>query len=347
MRIKGLLAVLLTAVLAFAVALPAAMNDSANAEDKVYKWRIQSHWPTSSSSYEDSLKKVAEELKEKTDGQLILEPHPADALVPSKEIFPAVSRGMIEGGTLSPGYVRDRIKIAGVASGLPYAFKNTWECAYFHKHYGFEEMLREAAAEHGVFWSTDKVYPTELVLSKPVRSLEDFKGLKLRSSGVLQQFLSELGAAAEYIPGSEVYPALSSGVVDGAHWGAAQGAYSMNLYEVCKYHLLPPLNIASTDVWVFNQEAIDELPKDIQDVFYNTLEKHFWERTNEYQYLENVTRAKAVNEKDVEVITLPKEEQQKILKEAVKIWDKEAEKNEQAEEAVNLLKDYLKSLGRM
>ncbi|MFW6081403.1 MAG: TRAP transporter substrate-binding protein DctP [Desulfosalsimonas sp.] len=285
MKTKRLINVLLAGVFTFAVALPAVFHDKADAADDVIKWKIQSHWPTSSSSYDDSLKKVADELKEKTDGRLIFEPHPAGALVPSKEIFAAVKRGMIQGGTLSPGYVRDWIKIAGVASGLPYAFKDTWECAYFHQYYGFEEMLQEAAAEHGVFWSTDKVYPTELVLSKPVRSLEDFKGLKLRSSGVLQKFLSELGASAEYIPGSEIYPALSSGVVDGAHWGASQGAYSMNLYEVCKYHMLPPLNIASTDVWVFNQKAIDSLPEDIRGVFHNTMEKHFWERTNEYQYL--------------------------------------------------------------
>jgi TRAP-type C4-dicarboxylate transport system substrate-binding protein len=347
MKTTRWLTVLFTCLLSAAVLFPAAVQQKAAAADNPVTWKIQSHWPTSSSSYEDSLKKVADELREKTDGKLILEPYPADALVPSKEIFAAVKRGMLQGGTLSPGYVRDYIKIAGVASGLPFAFKNTWECAYFHQWYGFEDMLREAAAEHGVYWTTDKVYPTELVLTKPVRSLEDFKGLKLRSSGVLQTFLSGLGAAASYLPGSEVYPALSSGVVDGAHWGAAQGAYSMNLYEVCKYHLLPPLNIASTDVWVFNQKAIDNLPENIQEIFYNTMDKHFWERTNQYQYLENVTRAKAVSEKGVEVIRLPAEEQQKITAEAAKIWDKEAEKSPEAKEAVKLLKEYLKKLGHL
>ena len=347
MRIKGLLAVLCTAVLAFAVALPAAMNDSANAEDKVYKWKIQSHWPASSSSYEDSLKKVAEELKEKTDGRLILEPYPAGSLVPAKETFSAVKRGMIEGGTISPGYVRNEIPVAGVASGLPYAFKNVWEVAYFHKWMGLEKMLREQAAEHGVYWSTDKVYPTELVLTKPVTTREDFKGLKLRSSGILQKFLTKLGAAASYLPGSEVYPALSSGVVDGAHWGAAQGAYSMNLYEVCKYHMLPPLNIAGTDVWIFNQDAIDKLPDEIENILKTTLETHFWERTNQYQYLEAVTRAKAVKEKGVEVVHVPPEEQKEIREVAMEMWENEAERNPESKKAVDMAKEYLKSLGNL
>jgi len=182
-----------------------------------------------------------------------------------------------------------------------------------------------------VFYSTDKVYPTELVLKKPVKSLADFKGIKIRSSGVLQIFLTNIGAAASYLPGGEVYPSLASGVIDGAHWGAAQGAYSMKLYDVCKYHLLPGLNIAGTDAWVVNQKAIDKLPPDIQAIFYNALEE--------------LTLAKAVREKNVEVITLPAEEQKKITEIAMKMWDEEAAKGPEAAKAVQMLKEFLRSLG--
>ena len=328
------------------VFLPPVIN-CVNAADNVINWRVQSHWPAASSSYKASLQVLAERVKERTDGRLILEPYPAGALVPSKEIFNAVKRGMIQMGTISPAYVRDQIQVAGIAAGLPFAFKNVWECAYFHKWIGFEKMIQEEAAAHGVFYSTDKVYPTELVLKKPVTNLNDFKGLKIRSSGVLQIFLTSLGAAASYLPGAEVYPSLASGVIDGAHWGAAQGAYSMKLYDVCKYHLLPGLNIAGTDAWVVNQKAIDKLPEDIQAIFYNALEEQFWKRTNQYIYLEAIVLAKAVKEQKVEVVTLPPEEQKKITEIAMQMWDKEAEKGPEAAKALQMLKDYLKSLGHL
>jgi TRAP-type mannitol/chloroaromatic compound transport system substrate-binding protein len=313
----------------------------------VIKWRVQSHWPAASSSYKASLQVLADRIKERTDGRLILEPYPAGSLVPAKEIFNAVRRGMIQMGTISPAYVRDQLPAAGIAAGLPFAFKNVWECAYFHKWYGFEDILKKEAAEYGVFYSTDKVYPTELVLKKPVNSLADFKGLKLRSSGVLQIFLTNLGAAASYLPGAEVYPSLASGVIDGAHWGAAQGAYSMKLYDVCKYHLLPGLNIAGTDAWIVNQKAIDKLPEDLQAIFYNALEEQFWKRTNQYIYLEAITLAKAVKEKQVEIVNLPPEEQKKITTIAMQMWDKEAEKGPDAVKALQMLKDFLKSLGHL
>ena len=121
----------------------------------------------------------------------------------------------------------------------------------------------------------------------------------------------------------------------------------MKLYDVCKYHLLPGLNIAGTDAFVVNQKAIDELPADIQAIFYNALEEQFWKRTNQYIYLEAIVLAKAVKEKKVEVVTLPPEEQKKITEIAMQMWDKEAEKGPKAAKALEMLKDYLKSLGHL
>jgi|SaaInl8_200m_RNA_FD_contig_31_1819116_length_1931_multi_9_in_0_out_0_1 TRAP-type mannitol/chloroaromatic compound transport system substrate-binding protein len=318
-----------------------------SAADKVFRWKIQSHWPASSSSYQASLVVVAEKLKKVTNGRLILQPYAAGSLVPAKEIFNAVKRGMIQGGTASPAYFRDQIQVAGIASGLPYSFKNVWEAAYFHQWMGFEQMLRDEALEHGIYYITDKVYPTEMVVSKPVTSLADIQGLKLRSSGVLQKFLSRLGAAASYLPGTELYPALASGVMDGAHWGAAQGAYSMKLYDVCKYHVLPSLNIAGTDSWLFNKRAVDKLPDDIKKVFFATMEAHFWARTNQYIFLEKKVLAKAVAEKGVKITRISDDEQKKITAIAMKMWDEEAKRGPKAAKALQMLKDYLKTLGHL
>jgi TRAP-type mannitol/chloroaromatic compound transport system substrate-binding protein len=347
MKFFRILSRALLITLAFCLVVAPLTAPAADAADKVIKWKVQAHWPASSSSYKGSLLVVAKRIKERTNGRLILQPFASGSLVPAKEIFNAVQRGMVQMGTISPAYIRDKVTLAGIASGLPYAFKTTEEAAYFHKWLGFEDMIREEVAQFGVYYSTDKVYPTELVLKKPVNSLADLKGLKIRSSGVLQKFLTSLGAAANYLPGSEVYPSLASGVIDGAHWGAAQGAYSMKLYEPCKYHLLPGLNIAGTDAFVVNQKAIDKLPKDIQETFYWTLEEEFWKRTSQYKHLEAVVLAKAVKNMGVKVITLPAAEQKKITAIAMQMWEEEGKKGPKAAKALQMLKDYLKLLGHI
>lgn len=310
-------------------------------------WKCQSHWPTASPSYDDSLLVVIKQLKERTGGRLVIEPFAASSLMPAKEIFNGVKRGVVECGTTSPAYLRDQISIAGIAAGVPYSFKEVWEAVYFHKHLGFEKMMYDEALKHGVYYFTEKVYPTELVLKKPVNSFADFKGLKLRSSGVLQVYFTDVGAAASYLPGPEVYPALASGVVDGAHWGAAQGANKMGFYDTAKYHMKPPFNIAGTDAWVFNKKAVDKLPADVKQIFLNTIEQHFWMRTNQYQLQEATTLAEVQKTKGVTVITLPPADQKKLTEAAQKIWDKEAARSPLAAEAISRMKDFLKQLGHL
>jgi TRAP-type C4-dicarboxylate transport system substrate-binding protein len=342
MSLLSRLALMPAALIAFAV-----LPFQAQAQADTVTWRVQSHWPQSSSSYGDSLEYLRDVLAERTDGRLQLELHAAGSLFGHDEIFNAVRRGVIQMGTIFPGYIMGEVSTAGIAFGLPNAFQNTWEAAYFFKHEGLEDIIREEVAEFGVFYSTDKVYPTEMVLTRKPESLDDFRSLTVRSSGTLQTFLTDAGAATASISGAELYQALSSGVVDGAHWGAVQGALSMSLYEVAKYHVRPPLNIGGIDAFVINQDAIDALPEDIRQTLYSALEEQFWRRTNEYIYQEQAALVKARAELDVEVIQLPEEVRQAMLEAAQQSWEKEREKGGKAAEAMDMLEAFLTELGHL
>jgi TRAP-type mannitol/chloroaromatic compound transport system substrate-binding protein len=320
-------------------------NGTAMAAGDVIKWKCQSHWPTASPSYKASLLVLAKKFKERTNGRFILEPFPAGSLVPSKEIHKATKRGMIEMGGTSTAYTRAQVPLSGIGAGLPYSFRAAWEAFYFYKKVGYEKAMKDACAKHGLLFFTDKIYPTQLVLKKPVRSFKDFKGLKLRSSGTLQIFFTSIGAAASYLPGAEVYPALASGVVEGAHWGAAQGANKMGFYDICKYHLMPSFVIAGTDIYVINKEAFDKLPEDIQKTLTQTLDEHLWLRSNQYIYQEARTLAKVQKEKGITVIILPPEEQQKMTRAAIALWDKEAKKDPEYAKWIEKMKEFFKSLG--
>ena len=332
-------------VSALTLGVSAALSASPAVAQETFTWKVQAHWPAASSSYTDSLVRLQRVLDERTDGRLKLKLFEAGALFSANETFNAVSRGILEMGAISPGYAQDKISLAGIASGLPFAFRNVWEAAYFHKSLGFEQMLRDEAAEHGVYWSTDKVFTTELVVKKPINNWEDFTRLKIRSSGALQKFLTEAGASASYIPGSELYSALDSGIVDGAHWGAVQGAASMSLYEVAKYHVQPALNIAGTDVFIINQKALNKLPEDMQKIVKDTLDEQFWIRTNEYQFKERSTLAKIIAKEGVKVNVLPDDVQDRLVKAAQGTWEEEGKRSDNAKKALAMLKDYLTELG--
>ena len=138
---------------ALTLGLSAALASTPAAAQDTVTWKVQSHWPGSSSSYTDSLGRIKRVLEERTDGRLKLQLYEAGALFKAKDTFNAVSRGILEMGTISPSYAQDKVSLAGIASGLPFAFRNVWEAAYFHQNMGFEQMLRDEAAEHGVYLS--------------------------------------------------------------------------------------------------------------------------------------------------------------------------------------------------
>ena len=318
---------------------------TATAADPVIKWKCQVHWPTSSTSYAGSLLDIIERVKQATNGRFIIEPYAAGSLVPSTEIYNAVSRGMVQMGCSGVAYFQNRLPLAAIGNGLPYCFRTFSEALYFYKFLGFEQMLKDACDKDGVFYATDKIYAHELTLKRPIQGMADFKGLKLRSTGTNALFLNALGAAATYLPGAEIYPALATGVVEGAHWGAAQGARDMKFYEVNKYHLLPPLAISGGDGWLVNKKDLNKLPADIREKLLSILNEQIFRRSNEYEILEKFALAEVQKKLGVKVITIPETDQKKMTGVAMTLWDKEAEKSPENKKAIEIVKQYLKDLG--
>lgn len=327
---------------AAALAAPVLIG-KATAAEKV-TWKVQAHWPKASSSFGDSLMLIAEELKKNTEGQFELQLFGAGEFAKGREIFNIVRKGVVEMGTISPGYIQGEAVTAGLALGVPGTFREPWEFAHFLKNMGFEAMFNEDLAKYGVVSRAEKIYPTELVVSKPINSLADFSTLKLRSSGSYQKFLEAAGASTQNIAGPELYSSLASGVVDGAHWGAAQGASSMSLWEVAKFHMKPTMGLAM-DTLIMNQKAIDALSPDLRSEFFNLLDLRFWKRTTEYQYKEKLALSKGLAEQNITVAQFPPDVLKKFSEASSAILAEESAKGGNATKATELLVSFLKGMG--
>ena len=74
---------------------------------------------------------------------------------------------------------------------------------------------------------------------KPIESLEDIKGLKIRMPGLGGEVYRRLGAAAVSLPGGEIFPALQSGAIDATEWVGPWNDMSFGFYKVAKYYSWP------------------------------------------------------------------------------------------------------------
>ncbi len=314
---------------------------------KVFKWKMQAHWPAASASFKPLKDFLENRLAKLTDGRLLITLHPAGALVPFREIFDACRKGTIEAAVASPAYWMTVVPIAAVAANMPLTFRDASEGLYFHNTLGFEDMLKEAHAKHNLLYYTEKIFPTAMVGKKPIRRLDDFKGYKIRSSGMIADMLKDLGASPTLIPGEELYMALQTGVIDGAHWGAALGALSMKLCEVAKFYVQPDLAMAGTDVIIINRDAFNALPKDLQVILDSALRERLTVRSIEYGFEEMTALNTMKRDFKVTVTTLPPEDQKKMMDVAVKQWDKVAARDAEAARAISMLKEFLKKIGHI
>lgn len=307
-------------------------------------WRVQAHWPKASGSFKDSLEVLARVLEENTDGAFKMDLLGAGEFAGGPDIYNVVRRGVVPMGSISASYIVDRTQTASFVYGIPGTLRESWEMQHAITNLGIEDMMNEELASDGVRLMSEKVLPTEMVLSKRITSAADFRGLKIRSSGTMLDYLSAAGAAPQFIGGSELYQALSSGVVDGAHWGAAIGAQSMSLWEVAKYHYKPVL-AQTTDSWIMNQNALDALDDDMRKELIQTVQSRFFLRSSEYQHKEAIALAEGVAQDGVEVVTLPDDVLEMLAAASVKILETEGQKGEYAAKAADIYTSLMRDVG--
>jgi TRAP-type mannitol/chloroaromatic compound transport system substrate-binding protein len=326
-----------------AVAAAPAVISSARAEAKV-TWKVQSHWPKASGSFNDSLGALAKKLEERTGGRFKLEMYGAGEIAKDREIYNIVRRGAVPMGTISPGYILGEAQAMGLYYGTPGTLRESWEMMHLTKNLGIEKMVNDELKPKGVVIMGDKSYPTELVLKKKVTSLEEFSSLKVRSTGTMLQYLAAAGASPQQVAGPEIYQAISTGVVDGAHWGAAIGALSMKFWEVAKYHMKPALGFAN-DAYIVNVAALEKLPPDLRLQFTSLVEERYFLRSVEYLHQEAQALTTGKAKMGVEVIRFPDEVLKKFADASQAILKKEEAKGDIAAKGVKALTGLMSDLG--
>ena len=110
---------------------------------------------------------------------------------------------------------------------------------------------------------------TEFLLHshKPVRTIADFKGMKIRTAGPWAEILKSLGASAVVLPGGEIYTALERRVIDANEFVTPATNIKMGFHKVAKYIIMPGLHSPShMNEAVFKLEVWNKMPKRTRDL---------------------------------------------------------------------------------
>jgi TRAP-type C4-dicarboxylate transport system substrate-binding protein len=180
----------------------------------------------------------------------------------------------------------------------------------------------------GVYNAFTNVTPPHVLLTKkPVRNLEDLKGMKIFSGGgIYAEFTKALGAVPVMLMPAEFYDAFQKGVVDGF---LNHDAFMTNfrVHEMGKFRTEVRLTNVSMEYSV-SKKFFDGLPPDLKVILYNWFRKHN-QILSQIYFDKDAIRARGVMKQlGIETIVLPPQEIERWRTAILPVIDKFLKENE-------------------
>ena len=155
-----------------------------------------------------------DEVEKRTNGQVVVEYYPGQTLTKSRQVYDGVVTGLSDVGMALFAYTRGRfplIEAVDLPLGYTSGVQATKVVNEVYKKFNPKELSDTQVMylhAHGAGLLHTK--------GKAVRSMADFKGLKVRGHGTSALVIKALGGTPVSLPMPELYQSLQKGIVQGA-----------------------------------------------------------------------------------------------------------------------------------
>ena len=276
--------------------------------------------PTVQRASQEPAEYFAAEVEKRTEGRVKIELYPNSALANPQQTYEAVLNGVSDIGESQAAYTAGRFPATQI-SEIPLGYNNSWVGSHamtdWMEH--FKPTEWDKTVTMYMFVTTPYLIGT---VNKPVRKVEDLKGMIIRSSGIASdEYVKALGATPRAFPVTEVYEALSKAMIDGMLM-PFEAYPAFKFHEVVKYATDTSFSsYAGASYVVMNKASYSKLsPQDQQillEVGYDTMDlrgRIFVEESTNAQEL-------FLSQPGRELITLAPEEVAKVQAAANKVID--------------------------
>lgn len=233
---------------------------------KAIELTLASPFPANHHQQVEVLEPLVEEIKEKTNGRIIIHIHAGGSLSGGTAVADDTATGAVDIGWTMQGYTPGRFPLTALAefSGL---FSSATEAgSTLWKLLEQNEAFQEEYKDYKVMAFLPPPPGNVYTVDRPIRGIKDFKGLHLRTSTAFAEaVVSALGGTAANIPMGEVYDALERGVIGGLCTDhTAINTYKH--YEVI-HHAVDGIDLfLSPQIWFFSKKSWDKLPAEDQAI---------------------------------------------------------------------------------
>ena len=317
------------------------------AQNKTYNWKMVTTWPPNLPVLQTGCDRFAKRVEEATDGRIKIQVFAGGELVPPLETFEAVSSGTVEVGSGASYYWAGKATASQWFSAVPFGLNAQGMNAWFYGGGGLK------------LW--EEVYaPFNLVprplgntgvqmggwFNKEIKSIEDYKGLKMRIPGLGGKVVAKAGGTVVLLPGGEIFTSLERGVIDATEWVGPLHDERMGFYKAAKYYYYPGWHEPGTCLEVmYNKKEWDSLPNDLKAILDAcAMESNLW-MLSEFDARNGEALQKLIHEHKVSVVKFPDELMDALRKLAKEVLEEEAAKDPIAKKVHEAFKKFKNEVG--
>lgn len=203
------------------------------------------------------------EVEKRTNGRVKITFFGSGTLLGGPAMYEGIISGVADIGVTVLAYTQGRFPlISGL--DLPLGYPNAIVATKVANDVARKFKPKELADTHLLYLHA--MGTGSILSNKPVRRMEDLKGMRIRGTGNSAKIVKALGGTPVAIPMPETYNAIFKGIVDGAI-NTSEVLLSFKLGEVIKYITKCPGIGYTTVSWAgMNLQKWNALPKDIQEI---------------------------------------------------------------------------------
>ena len=248
---------------------PTEQGDSSAATSRErFSWKMVTTWPPNFPGLGTGASNLARNLEVLSGGRIEVQVYAAGELVPALEVFDAVSSGTAELGHGGAYYWRGKSEATQFFTTIPFGM-NALETNAWLYYGGGLELWQEVYRPFGLepFPAGSSGVQMGGWFNRPINSMEDLKGLKMRLPGLGGEVLKLAGGIPVILAGAEIFTALQTGSIDATEWVGPYNDVAFGLHQAARYYYYPgwhePGSIMECMV---NLEAFNSLPPDLQAI---------------------------------------------------------------------------------
>ncbi|MDJ0895523.1 MAG: TRAP transporter substrate-binding protein DctP [Alphaproteobacteria bacterium] len=293
-----------------------------------------------------AFEKMAADLKASTNGEVDITVLPGKAVVGATETIDAIRNGLLDGQYTAPTYFAGKDPAMAVLGDTLSAYPDSATRDKWFAEGGGLDLARNLYAKYDLHFIGPVYWPPEQIPStKPIRSVADFQGLKMRApGGTPSDLLTRAGASLVTMGVGESVNAMETGVLDATDLANIGLNVALGMHNKAKYSILARHSMAVTEVSV-SKAKWDKLSPDSQAKFTEAVSKMSAELTKTLTAEDEAATKKATEELGVTLIEFGEEDAATFRKMLLEVWADWGAKSPEAQQIVDSHKAYLSKLG--